>query len=400
MADTGGTREELLAVFREEFASRNWSGALATVHRLAQMDPRDAQAWQNMGAVYVAMGGKDSARESFKRALEIDPKNALAHYNLGVLSSQEGNHDQAILHYQKAIGVMPDMVGAFMGLASSYFQLGDNAYALYNYSQAYMRAPQDAEVARSFGVVLMKMGQYVKAAHYLEQAVQSRPDWAEPYLDYGEAMRRLGRDREAMEALVKGLRMKQRPEGLVSLAFLHLKYGEPRRAHAHLHRALALSPGLASAHRGLGLCHVSEKNWTEAIKELREAHRCDSENLETALDLASALIESGQELAQAYSLASAVRMKDPDGLQALDVIGRCLIKQGRYDEAREELEAGRALMEASEQQDPLAESLYRHLAEVYMALNDSMMAAEMESMARQAKENRAALKPRSEKAPA
>lgn len=381
MATASANREEVLARFRGQFASRDYDEALASCRRLVELDPGDAVGWRNMGAVYIAMGRDREALEVSQRALELNPKDAYVYHNLGALSSRLGAHERAILHYQRAVELAPEMAEGHVGLAGSYYQLGDYVNALYYYSQAYQNAPDNPEIVRGFGVTLMHTGQLPKAVYYLRQALELRPDWPEARMELGESLRRMGEDRDAMTELLKALRMKQRPEGLVSLGRIHLKYGEPRKALVHLQQALKLGPRYAPAHHALGLVQAAIKSWPEAVRHLENAYRYSPDDPEIALDYAWAEVEAGKDLDHAYRLASAVRVKDPNQPRAFDVMGWCLHRQGKYAAAREELEKARTLVELKETPAPGDAVIYEHLAETYAALKDSMMSREMFSRA-------------------
>jgi len=384
------TREELLNQFRELHAKRDYLGALGACRSILDLNPRDALGWRNMGACYLALGQEDDAREMMRRGLDIDPKDSYAHYYLGLLASRKNDHQGAIDHYQKALDCNENLTEAALGLASSYYQVGDLPNALFYYTQAYQNNQDNPDVARSFGVILMRVGQLSQAAYYLREAIERRPDWAEPHVELGEVLRLMGEDRDAVAELLKGLRIRMKPEGLVSLGRIHLKYNEPRKALAHLHQALKLGPNFAPAHHALGLCHMALAEWSEAIKHCEEAYKWDPDDLETVLDLAAALVEGGGpgSLDRGYRLASAVRVKDPNQVRAFDILGWCLFKQGRVPEAFENLEKARTLIELRESRQKADAPIYEHLAVVYDGMHDSMMSREMYSRALEADPSR------------
>jgi tetratricopeptide (TPR) repeat protein len=377
------TREEMLGQFRELYTKHDHLGALGICRSILELNPRDALGWRNMGACYQALGQMDDAAEMFRRGLDIDPKDAYGYCYLGVLSSRKGDHQGALDLYQKALDLNANLTDAALGMASSHYQMGDLPNALYYYTQAYQNNQDNPDVARSFGVTLMRVGQLSQAVFYLKQAIEHRPDWAEAHMELGEALRLLGEDRDAVTELLKGLRIKMKPEGLVSLGRIHLKYNEPRKALAHLHQALKLGPNNAPAHHALGRCYMALKEWPEAIKHCEEAYKWDPDSLESALDLAASLVEGAGpgSLDRAYRLASAVRVKDPNQVRAFDILGWCLFKQGRHPEAFENLEKARTLIELREVREKADAPIYEHLAAVYDAMKDSMMSREMYSRA-------------------
>ncbi len=371
------TREELMSRFRERFAARDYLKALQDCRELLTMNPRDAVAWRNMSALYIALGSDADAAETARRAHDIDPKDPWTHYYLGVIDARADRNDDAVHRFQQALSLNATMGEAHQGLAAAFFRLGDDGNSVFHWSQAYQLAPESAEICRGFGATLLRMGQTPKAIYYLRQAVELLPDWPDARQDYGEALRRAGEDRDAVTELLRGLRIKQRPEGLVSLSRIHLKYREPRKALVHLQRAVELVPTHAPAYHVLGQVHAALKDWVKATEAHGRAYAIVPDSTEYALSYAEALMNAGGNMDHAFRLAAAVRIKDPSRPKAFDILGWCLHRQGKSVEAREELERARAIIEVKERADIDDAVIYEHLAEVYQALNDSMMSREM-----------------------
>lgn len=371
------TREELMNRFRERFAARDYLKALQDCRDLLEQNPRDAVAWRNMSAIYIALGSDADAAKTAGHALDLDPKDAWVHYYLGVLDARADRNEDAIRRFELALSLSPAMGEAHQGLAAAHFRLGDDGNSVFHWSQAYQLAPQSGEICRGFGATLLRMGQPAKAAYYLRQAVELVPDWAEGRQEYGEALRQAGEDRDAVTELLRGLRVKQRPEGLVSLSLIHLKYREPRKALVHLQRAIELGPTHAPAYHTLGLVHAELKDWVRALEAHGRAYAIVPDNTDYALAYADALTNAGGNLEHAFRLAAAVRIKDPSRAKAYDILGRCLFRQGKAAEAREELERARAIIEVKERPDTADAGIYEHLAEVYAKLDDGMMSREM-----------------------
>ena len=377
-------REELVARFRETFARRDYLKAMQACSDLLALNPRDGVAYRNMAGVYIALGQDADAAKTVQYALEIDPKDGQAWYVRGLLSSRAGKQEEALHQFEKAIEFNPTQGEGYQGLGFTYEKLGDMGNAIYYWSRAYDTDPENAEIARGFGVTLMRAGQLAKAAHYLRHALEKQPEWPEARMELGEILRRTNEDRDAVAELLKGLRVKQRPDGLVSLSRIHLKYREPRKALVHMERAIALAPDYAPAHHVFAQAHAALGAWPLAAIHFERAYALEQDNMEYAIDLADALVHVGADVDRAYRLAAAVRIKDPNLARAFHVMGWCLLKQGKHPEAHEELEKARTLFEMRGAPELWAGELYEHLAQNYTAMNDAMMAREMYSRALEA----------------
>ncbi|MEK7474607.1 MAG: tetratricopeptide repeat protein [Candidatus Coatesbacteria bacterium] len=371
------TREDLLSAFRDACTRRDYLRALQACRDMLALNGRDAMAWRNMSGIYFALGQDAEALETNRHAMDLDPKDPYAYYNFGALASRSEKYDDAIRWFNKVVELAPDIGDGYLGLATAYLKIGDTGNAVFNFSQAYQRAPENPDVARGFGLALMEIGQLPKAEYYLRQALEKYPDWAELHMELGEVLRLLGEDRDAVAELLAGLRVKHKPEGLVSLSRVHLKYKEPRKAIPHLHRALQLAPNHAPAYHVLGLALAAEKDWPGAVAQFERAYALGQDNAEYVLDLANALVNAGVDIERAHRLAAAVQIKDSANPRAHDVAGWCLFRLGQHQEAHQELEKARALIEVKGTRQPSDASIYEHLAEVYTAFKDGMMAREM-----------------------
>ena len=72
----------------------------------------DTTLWLNLGTLRRTMGTLGSAESAFKKALDLDPNNALAHYNLGAVYDADTKYDAAIEEYRRALVLDPDLADA------------------------------------------------------------------------------------------------------------------------------------------------------------------------------------------------------------------------------------------------------------------------------------------------
>jgi Tol biopolymer transport system component len=66
----------------------------------------------NRGKVEKVHGDLNSAERDFQRAARLDPGNADAHYNLGAVILQKGRVDEAMACFRKALAIDPGQAGA------------------------------------------------------------------------------------------------------------------------------------------------------------------------------------------------------------------------------------------------------------------------------------------------
>jgi hypothetical protein len=69
-------------------------------YQVVEMEPRFAQAWNNLATCMVDLGRQEEALTGYRRALEVDPGYADAHYNLADLLEEIGCKAEAQTHWQ------------------------------------------------------------------------------------------------------------------------------------------------------------------------------------------------------------------------------------------------------------------------------------------------------------
>ena len=77
-----------------------WNEAVFRWERVLEIDPQYAQAHNNLGVAYEALGKTDEAIEAYKRATELDPTNRFFRFN----------YRKCRLHVQRNVRKQPDEV--------------------------------------------------------------------------------------------------------------------------------------------------------------------------------------------------------------------------------------------------------------------------------------------------
>lgn len=74
----------------------------------AQMNPKEATTYNNMGIAYAKLKKTLLAEACFKKAIELDPGAAQPHFHLAVLELDRGNPDRAATHLDEAARLAPE----------------------------------------------------------------------------------------------------------------------------------------------------------------------------------------------------------------------------------------------------------------------------------------------------
>jgi len=96
--------------------------AIKQFQRVLGIDPKSAEAYNNIGAALVrkaalTKAAPDKAIAAYRRAIEVDPSYPLSYNNLGLVLYNQGDTNEAIAQYYKAIQINPQYLYAHWNLA-------------------------------------------------------------------------------------------------------------------------------------------------------------------------------------------------------------------------------------------------------------------------------------------
>ena len=116
------------------------------LQRYVRDNPRDADAWANLGNALSALGRHDEALQAFQRAVAINPDNGLSQRNLALQYFQQNDFDHAVVHAREAVRLTPNEAAAhnLLGLALIGQQQVDDAIAEFRASLALQPDDNDA----------------------------------------------------------------------------------------------------------------------------------------------------------------------------------------------------------------------------------------------------------------
>ncbi len=99
--------------------------AIAHYRRVADINPRYAGIWFNLGFAYRLLGQLDEAEASYKRALEVEPENEMNYTELVALYMNRQEAEQARAIAEQGVHANPDSAMLHALFASVLAELGD-----------------------------------------------------------------------------------------------------------------------------------------------------------------------------------------------------------------------------------------------------------------------------------
>jgi tetratricopeptide (TPR) repeat protein len=309
--------------------------AVAEFQKAADLDPKLAIAFVDLGGVYIEKHDYAAAIPPLKRAVEISPGLEGAHRLLGYALLAQGYADEAIPHLQEAhevdaLGIalleagklpealavlqkalaqnpddpdllyyygrasgllskqvfdelearFPDSARAHQMMAQDYAALRDVPAAEREFLEALRLRPQTAGLHLEFGELYARAQQWDKAAEQFQLETEVQPGSAEAFYRLGEALVQLGKFHEAREALVHSDQLKEdMPETLYMLgkaAAMDGDDGLAQKSWAHLLRLEKDTELAAQAHFGLAGIYRKQGKAADADREMAEFRKLQS----------------------------------------------------------------------------------------------------------------------------
>jgi tetratricopeptide (TPR) repeat protein len=184
--------------------------------RSLQWNPKDADAWYQIGRTKYSENRFDEAAQSFEQFLKFEPKSVKAEDNLGLSYAGLGETDKAIAAYQSAIAWQSASLikdpGPFLDL----------------------------------GILLMEQNRIHEAVPYLLQAIAIAPKESRHHEELGQAYSRLDDMQKAQEEFETAVSLSpQNPRLHYLLARVYRKEGLSTKADAEFSRSESLKAAQA-----------------------------------------------------------------------------------------------------------------------------------------------------------
>ncbi|HZX11537.1 MAG TPA: tetratricopeptide repeat protein [Acidobacteriota bacterium] len=171
---------------------------------LAEDNPDDAKVYFNMMVkMYDEANMPDKAIESAKKLIELQPKSADAYYNVGYMYVKQEQYQEAIPIFKKAIELNPDLEYAYQNLAVCYSKINQYSNSIQILNQLVDRYPNNADAWLSIAVNYLKMKQWRSAIDPLRKTIELEPNNAQAYYNLGIAYLNLRDNASAREVYLQ-----------------------------------------------------------------------------------------------------------------------------------------------------------------------------------------------------
>jgi Tfp pilus assembly protein PilF len=136
--------------------AKNYSAAIDSFRRTAELDPNQHVAWAHLGEAYLALNQVSEAIGAYERAVAIKPDDAAYHNNYSIALARAGKVDQAAQELEVAARLDPVNAGKyFYNLGAVFVNTGKSQQAETAFRRATEVDPNYADAYFQLGICLM-----------------------------------------------------------------------------------------------------------------------------------------------------------------------------------------------------------------------------------------------------
>lgn len=175
--------------------------ALATLDKVLQRDPQNAEAFYMAGRVALDKGDTTRAISSLRKSVKIDVENADAWFFLGRIFSTRLD-PLALQYFDNALRVDSSFLQALEFKAAFLKRRGDFDAAFEIYRDLILRDPDYADAYFDMGMIYLEQDSFARAYDNFNIAIKVDPIFVKAYLYRGIASEKMGN----LEAALKDFR--------------------------------------------------------------------------------------------------------------------------------------------------------------------------------------------------
>lgn len=227
--------------------------AASSFKQVAKSQPGNAEAFYNLGTLYLRKNDLAQAQEFLSKTVNLKPDYPEAWNNLGMIAAQQNDAPTAIRNFQRSLDLRPSYVTAMLNLGNVFRRQGNLSEAGALLNKAVELEPENAEANYSLGMFFARQGDNAKAESLLQKAVAIRPNYA---------------------------------DALNNLGVLFIRDGKNSEAERQFKTCISLAPGFDQAYLNLAQLYVLEKQsdqareTLEALLKLQPQHKLARQALE------------------------------------------------------------------------------------------------------------------------
>ena len=181
-----------------------YKAAESHLETVVLLDPNDSEAYAALGLSRFKLDKLESAAAAYLKSIDINPT-AEAYSDVGLIFVNQGQFKRAIPALQQALKIQPELPEAHTNLGLARLMQGNPSAAIAELRTATKLDPNSVEAQTTLSLALSEKGQYKEAIAILSKVTQREPDFAEAYAGLGMVLVQQGNFSEGMDSLRKSI---------------------------------------------------------------------------------------------------------------------------------------------------------------------------------------------------
>jgi tetratricopeptide (TPR) repeat protein len=248
---------------------KDYAAAEPLLQKVVAADPKNFQAWFDLGFVYNAQGDLTQSITSYRKSVAAKPDVFESNLNLGISLAKAGQADAE--QYLRAATTLKPTAEVDEGRARAWLSLADVLEkgkpdeAIAAYQQAAALMPKDPEPHLAAGALLEKGNHFGDAEQEYKRALAIDPASSEALIGLANIYTRGNRFLDAQQVLEKIVA--QHPadvQGRLQLGRVLVLMGKNDEAAASVQEANKLAPGNPKVQRELADLYMGAKKYDQA----------------------------------------------------------------------------------------------------------------------------------------
>jgi Flp pilus assembly protein TadD len=158
-----------------QFKNKNYAAAAEAYEKYVEFNPKDSEAFANLGFVYEELGESGKAETAYLNSVALDG-NANASFGLATLYFEQKKFPEALDSAQKSIAKNSRFPAAHNLLGVILNQMGRYEEAVASFQNALKLAPDDVNLSINLGIAYINTKDYARAREIFEKTLPQVQD--------------------------------------------------------------------------------------------------------------------------------------------------------------------------------------------------------------------------------
>ncbi len=293
--------------------------------QLIQNNPSDPRGYVLRAESESALKQAAAARADLAKAIQIAPQNPVGYSAMGTFLKAQGKNQEAQQYYEKGLELDAGNIESLAGTTSILTQEKQYGKAIERVQAQLLKAPTNDAMYALLGGLQIGNRDMSAAEASLQKAVQLNPS---------------------------------NLDALMLLSKIQMAQGEVDEALATAYKSIQTNPRTVDAYNFAGNMEELRGGSQQAEGLYRKALQVQPNNGPAANNLAYLMLQNGENIDEALSLAQIARQKMPDSPSAADTLAWIYYRKGIYEMAAN-------LLQEALQKSPDNATYHYHIGMVY-----------------------------------